>query len=1104
MRSDLTPAFIAAKNSSSRKPRQFLVLQFPAAGNVYLSDQSIALGGVTYRALVESWGELTEAAGPDSDFTAEVRQMSVTLLNGGSTPISDLFLQEDPENVEALLYQWFDGLADSDKTLVDRFVVQDPINFDEASRLLTLDLVSVNMRYVGRCGVTVTTDFWPKAMQEHVGKYIPLIFGEAGECATLCVKTAPKATLRGAVVRGSMTLECNESLAAFPAAGILQVEDEKIQYSSRSDKVFAVQVRGYGGTERASHPDNAEVHQLITDHTYIVGEMPGGSITDVNVDGYPAPAGIYSTSLTGTYGQIVFNQKPYSWQFAASAQAYEPSGWLVAAENTAWQAHFAIDANKTSSSALINQSYPKLALKIGSDPLPDLGLIVTAYLEVHHWESNLYQHDYCEVWVEGIGVVGHLARPSIDDVVDLWAEVDIDHPHVNTDPGLGTKDPQHPHSTGATAGKSANGDPASFSHGIGSNGAYGTTKESYIWFYGLSAEALSSTISINVSTVRSGTARIDFIELVTEWGGTILLDNFDPITGAAGNITFSGGGWPKVASDQHYWVKVRTALYVNNGSINVHYRTPVITYAALVKTVASNDTGVAAYVATAGKVKDLTIDNRLIDFTKKNSPARTLVEKFDLSDHIAPTWSWFQGRRIEIRYVDANSGDSVNVFIPWLTFVVEYRARQKVFSDKVTAAVSSSGGNRPDQVLQALLGKAGLPAGYIGAASFADAGAEFAGRAYKIDGVIDGDLTVQDAIRKVCRQTRSRLFWSAGQAKLVLRRTAAEQVIGKYLGPENYQLQSIRAERQPVRDLVNHIELTYQVDRLSGEYLAAVKKKDVDSIAVHGKRDKPELFQFDLVRSATMAADLAGYYLATLAYPSTFYQFNGYLDQFEVEKDDVLALTSAGFHKIRKMPLRVKSVGRQFGSGKNKTINHLRIIAECLRYILLEHTLADQVLVFDHLTATIGKLVDLAEQIHVQDDLSTTENWGLAEQVTVADALEMVWTIATELTETVTVGDDLSMKMRVGLQDTVMLLDQLTAWRSIGFGSQDFGRHGFGGIKEWEGSNPDEVLITDELGMAMRSGLSESVTVADQLVCSNGFGSRGGLGDGVGNIPFGN
>jgi len=1103
MRSDLPAAFIAAKDSSSRRPRQLLVLQFPVAGNVYLSDQNITLGGVTYQALVEDWGELTEAAGTDSDFTAEVRQMSITLLNGGSRPISDLFLQEDPENVEALLYQWFAGLADSDKALVDRFVVQDPIKFDESSRLLTLDLVSVNMRYVGRCGATVTTETWPDAMPAHVGQHIPLIFGEAGECKTLCVKTAPKATLRGSIARGSLTVECNESLAPFPAAGIIQVEDEQIQYSSRGDKVFTVQARGYGGTEPESHPDNAEVHQLITDHTYIVGEMPGGTITNVKVDGYPAPAGIYTTSLTGTYGQIVFSQKPYSWQFAASAQDYQPPGWLVADGNTAWQAHFAVDADKSSSSALVSQSYPTLALALGADPLPDLGLIVTAYLEVQHWASNLYQHDYCDVWVDGVGVVGRLARPSVDDVIDLNANVDIDHPHGNTQPGLATSDPTHPHNTGATAGRAANGAPSSFGHGIGSNGAYGTTKETTVWFNDLSAEAISSTISVNVSTIRSGgTARIDFIEIITEWGGTLLLDNFDPVTGAVGTITLAGGSWPRQASNQNYWIKIRTALYVNNGSVTVYYKLPLISYSALLKTVDVNDTGVSAYVNSAGRVSDLTTDNRIIDFTEMGSPARTLTDKFDLSDYVLPTWDWFVGRRIEIRYVNAGS-DSVNVFIPWLTFTIEYRPRQKVFSDAVTATAASSGGNRPDQVLQVLLGKAGLPAGFVDTAGFADAGAEYASRAYAIDGVVDGELTVQDAVRKICRQARSRLFWSGGTAKLVLRRTSAEQTVTKYLGPDNYQLKSIRAERQPVRDLVNHIELGYQVDRLSGAYLATEIRRDAASIAAHGQREQPDQFQFDLVRSPAMAADLAGYYLDTLASPSTYCQFNAYLEQFELEKDDVLGLTSAGFHKMRKMPLRVRSVDRLFGSGKNRAINHLRIIAECLRYILIEHGVTDQVLILDSLTAISAAVVAQEEQIHVQDALVAADAMLVGDVVTAMDVLRMVQGFIGSMAETVAVSDALTMGMRAKLAETVTMLDSLTAWNSFGFGSHEFGTYGFGGIRELKASSPDEVLILDQLGTATGGRLTDTVTVADEIIFSDGFGSRGHFGVGVGSIPFG-
>ena len=76
MRTDLTAAFIAAKNAARRKPRELLVFQFPVAGNKYISDQQIELGGVTYQALVEDWGTLEDSAGVETENSAEVLQMS--------------------------------------------------------------------------------------------------------------------------------------------------------------------------------------------------------------------------------------------------------------------------------------------------------------------------------------------------------------------------------------------------------------------------------------------------------------------------------------------------------------------------------------------------------------------------------------------------------------------------------------------------------------------------------------------------------------------------------------------------------------------------------------------------------------------------------------------------------------------------------------------------------------------------------------------------------------------------------------------------------------------------------------------------------------------
>ena len=106
MRFDLSPAFIAAKDASFRRPRQLMIFNFPDAGPVYLSDQPLGVAdGLSheYLPLVEGWGELQDTVGDvQAVDSGEIRQMSITLWNGGKPPFSDYFLAEYPENARIL------------------------------------------------------------------------------------------------------------------------------------------------------------------------------------------------------------------------------------------------------------------------------------------------------------------------------------------------------------------------------------------------------------------------------------------------------------------------------------------------------------------------------------------------------------------------------------------------------------------------------------------------------------------------------------------------------------------------------------------------------------------------------------------------------------------------------------------------------------------------------------------------------------------------------------------------------------------------------------------------------------------------------------------
>ncbi len=433
MRDDLTANFITETARQGRAPVQLLAFNFPVAGTVRLSDRDLGpADGLadTWRGLVEDWGTLEDIAAADpADVTIEARQMAITLINRGAAPFSDYFLKEDPEGVTVDLYQWFVGLTDADRVLIDRFVVADPITFSERGRLVTLDLVSAVVNMDNTVGGLLSSATWPNALGDHVGRPIDLCFGACGRVPFLCARTAPAATLAGSILSNSTTLNVHEDLDAlgFSAAGIIQVEDELIRYSSRTAGAFVVAQRGYLSTA-AEHLDRVEVVAWINDHTYIAGRGPVASIANVKVGGYPAPAGIYTVQPAVNPARVVFTEKPYAYRFAAGSSFLAMQFDSINADNSAFQAYKAYDAADDATAARIDKTHRKLSLKQATVN-PNRGEVVKAYLAVEHWESNTIISDYAEVWVEGVGVVGRLSRPNAEEGIDITADVDIDHGH---------------------------------------------------------------------------------------------------------------------------------------------------------------------------------------------------------------------------------------------------------------------------------------------------------------------------------------------------------------------------------------------------------------------------------------------------------------------------------------------------------------------------------------------------------------------------------------------------------------------------------------------------------------------------------------------------
>lgn len=1096
--------------ASGRSPRQLAVFHF-AVGDVYVSDQDLgATDGLAneYSGIVEDWGELRGAGDPSNPDASEIRQMSITLWNGGDSPFSDYFLEENPENVQVDLYQWFAGINKSHKALIDRFVCQDPIATDEVSRLLRIDLCSLPMLYDGPVGDIVKIADWPNAKDEDLGKYIPVIFGDAGYVTTLCVRTGPKATLNGSILEDTLTITAYEDLdeEGFTQSGTIQIDAERMTYSSRTEHDFIISQRGADGTIGVEHLNQAEIQQHVTDFTYVICAGPVYAIANVKVGGILAPSAIYTVYTSLNPVRIVFSEKPYALDYSRGSTFLEMQMDGVAGGNTAYQPHLAYDSAAVTSACQINETYPLLALQQSTEN-PDRGEIVKAYLAVEWWASGAaLQHDRVAVSIQSIGQLGYLERPSEYDDLSLDAEVDIDHghthtisgehAHVFTDPTVATQESPHGHASSGLSEQLRVHGNRQLQLSINETGSVtfqGPASHSSATLHCRTSPNYGCKVLINGSYVLVGSG--DSYTSVSVGSGTI-------------SLTFKNTQWSSgTMMIYEIWID-----YVITSSIQPSY------------------TGVTAQVIASGAnadnsdkaptdVFDLSTGNREIDINSSGLPTRTVVELFDITENVGYSWDWFTGQEVRAEY--QGTVDDATVFVLHVFFDVEYRRSGRIFSDDVTCEVigliddaagtvtgtPSAQITRPDHVRQWLsTSRGGLPESRIDAVSFAATGARYTAEGHTFDGVLDGAITVREAEKKLARECRSRWFWDAGTARMQLRERHAAWTIDKALDSSNadIRLKGMAMQRKNVADMLNRVNLYYYRDWTSSAgdlsaYLSCRSVQNNASVAEHGIRERNDRFLFDLVRSAAMAEDLADFYLEDGA-PSAFYTIEAFLPYFDLQKEDHISLTH-DFMSLSKAAMRIADIERVFGSGKLKRMNLLRIIAETW-YRLIRIAKNDSVKVADLLRIDFSFADEIINQVGVTDLLRF--GFNPSDTVSVSDALAIVvaWVISTS--EIVTVTESLSAHMGIAASDSVKVQEvYLDINVGKGFGLGSFGIVPFGSLYEHDSDMREFASVADELIAALAAVLGDTVTCTDALLFSSGFGSPWSEGEGFGAEPFG-
>jgi hypothetical protein len=502
-------------------------------------------------------------------------------------------------------------------------------------------------------------------------------------------------------------------------------------------------------------------------------------------------------------------------------------------------------------------------------------------------------------------------------------------------------------------------------------------------------------------------------------------------------------------------------------------------------------------------VNPLVGEEKDLDIVTKKTPTKLIETKFDITDFlgVGVTWSWFTNKKLKIVYVGSN--DSIDLFITNAEFQVAVKRRVRVYSDDVTCKPESDENNKPSEVIRRILLKGGLGSNFIDSVSFAAADQRYSVNNYRFNGVIPANTTVREATRSATRQCRSRLIWSAGKAKLKFRDFFTDWVVDKYLAPEDLQLKSIAASRQKISELENIITLFFNKDWVDGHYKTASIKKDQISIERNGSLEKRGNWEFDLVTSDGMAEDLAEFYLSLLSTPSTFYNFNSYLSQFEIEKEDKLGITSSGFNQMVKLPVVIRATNRIFGSGEAGQINLINIIAESFRYIKRSISLGDEVSINDAINILIGLSLNLADGVNSSDEIKLAFGKIIEEYVAATDLFSIIQEYNLVIDETTTTSDSISFHLQLLFQENVTTSDVIAFSRNYGYGSGGYGvESGYGGVLDFGFTATDLTNVIDDISFNFATVLTDTVSSSDTIAFSDGYGSPV-IGDGYGLVPYG-
>lgn len=187
-----------------------------------------------------------------------------------------------------------------------------------------------------------------------------------------------------------------------------------------------------------------------------------------------------------------------------------------------------------------------------------------------------------------------------------------------------------------------------------------------------------------------------------------------------------------------------------------------------------------------------------------------------------------------------------------------------------------------------------IPPSRIDSAAFVTARTD-SPSSYVFAGVIGERPALKTLLLAMGMQARIQVDWPVDKITGRFLKSAYPAT-GKALTQENIVADSLSVARSELADLVNTINLHYGRDwsnsRNSAAYSANVFRQDQVSVDAYGAREQTDRFLCDFIGSAnaTMAGDLADFWLSRLKSPARLLSFQAKLDQYELLPGDIFTL----------------------------------------------------------------------------------------------------------------------------------------------------------------------------------------------------------------------